>query len=203
MGQLYTMLAVILGWALNEMSFLVRSQREDRRAVGPVLKDLLETRHRLFKLDAIMKELGKQFQIPAQAQMQLKQFIHALVPEPPNSIERYEEAVTTLARAEPLLAFRLGNQPLIGRSMDLVRNLASSDQSASEFWVQVGEPELLRRIQPDIEELILDVARARGWRTWWYTRELLRKPVLSQDDMDSISDYLAKLKTAIEGGTKA
>jgi hypothetical protein len=193
-GALFPVLTLVLGWALNEMGSVLRLQREDRRAAGPVLTDLLEIRHRLVGLEAAMRRLGKEFQIPAQARVQLQQYIRALVPEPPRFVENYEEAVSTLARVDPVRAFRLRGKSLIGPFLAQVEAIAASDRAGSDFWSEVVEPKLLARAVPSLEELILDVARAHGWRTWWHARRHLRKPVLDRDFEEFVSDLVTEIK---------
>ncbi len=203
MNGIIPLLAVALGWLLNELSSLLRLRREDRRAAGPVLMDMLEIRHRLLIVDAYVKELGKQLQIPPQAQLQLRQHIQALFPESPTFIEKYEEAVSTLARVDPISAFRLRDQALIAPFLAWFRGLAASTKTDSEIWTAIFEPELLGRFKSNIEELVLDVARAHSWFTWWRVRKRLRQATLSEDDRRWISDFLGKLRKAGESGHQA
>ncbi len=202
MNRILPLLAVALGWLLNELSSLVRLRREDRRAAGPVLTDLLEIRHRLLTVDAYVKELGKQFQIPPQAQLQLRQHIQTLFPESHTFIEKYEEAVSTLARVDPIRAFRLRDQALIAPFLAWFRGLAASTETDSEIWIAIFEPEFLGRFKPHLEELILDVACAHGWVTWWRTRRRLREPTLSEADRKWIFDFMEKLRKTGEGAQR-
>lgn len=193
---LATVAAVIAGWALNEISQYIRVRREDRRTTGPVLAELFEIRHRLVALDAYMNELRARFQIPAQAEAQLKQCIQAFIPEPTSLVEGYEHAVSMIARADPFLAFRLRNQPLFHQVMNRFRDATASDQAASQLWSMVLEPKLVERFRPHLEELILDVAWVHGCRTWWRARQRLRREALSQSDKDWISELLSKAQEA-------
>jgi hypothetical protein len=67
MSVMLPLLAVAIGWLLNELSSLIRLRREDRRSAGPVLTDLLEIRHKLITLNEAvkeyLKELGKHGQL--------------------------------------------------------------------------------------------------------------------------------------------
>jgi len=200
--SLFPVLTLILGWTLNEVGSSLRLRREHRRSAGPLLTDLLEVRHDLIVLHAVTTELGKKFQIPPQAQLLVQQYIRALIPEPPKFLEKYEEAISTLARADPIRAFRLRGQPLIGPFLAQLRGLAASDEAASGFWISVVEPELLKMIRPHLDQLILDLARVHGWLTWWNTHAQLRKEVPSQSDKKWISDLLAKIKKAGETATQ-
>ena len=196
MDKIITLLAVALGWLLNELSTLLRLRREDRRAAGPVLTDLLEIRHRLVALDAVVAELGKRFEVPPQGRLLLQRFLQTLIPEAPKFVETYEAAVSTLARVDPIIAFRVRGQPWIAPLLARLRALAAFDQAGAEFWSAVVEPGVLTLLRPGLEELILDVARAHGWRTWWRVRRRLREPVLSRSDKERIFNFLAEIKKA-------
>jgi hypothetical protein len=191
---LQAVFSMAAGFALNEVSQLIRLRRKDRRAAGPVLSDLFEIRHKIIALDAWKREFTTHFPIPAQAQLQLQNFVLTLMPTPPNFVERYEEAVSTLALVDPILAFRLRGLPLIGPLLAQLRGLAALKQVDSEFWSRIGEPKMFATIIQPLEESILDVARAHGWRTWWQARSRLKRPTLSEGDRAQISDLLTKLK---------
>ncbi len=195
MSGIITLLAVALGWFLNELSTGLRHRREDRRAAGPVVMDLLEIRHRLIALNDVKENVFDKLQIPAQVQLYLKQYICTLLPDPPKFAERYEDAVSTLARVDPVQAFRLCGKSGIGPFIAQLSGLAASDQSSSEFWNMV-EPGVLMRFMPHLEELILDVARVHGWRPWWRARRRLNEAALDQDDKKFISDLLSKIKAS-------
>ena len=200
-GGLFPVLTLVLGWALNEVGSLARLRREDRRAAGPVLTDLLDIRHNLLAFDAYSKELAAHFPMSAQAQVQLQNLILALMPDPPNLVERYEQAVSTLARVDPIAAFRLRGQTTIGPALTQLRSLAASKQTDSEFWLGLVEPQMLALLMPHLEELILDVAWAHGWTTWWRAQRRLKKPHFSPSEMVWISELLAKVKTAAGAAT--
>lgn len=147
-----------------------------------------------------MKDLELLMQISAQVQLQLEQYVRAHFPDPPRFVEKYEEAVSTLARVQPIQAFRLRNQPLILPFLDELRGLAASELAGSEFWKKVVEPELARIYKPHLEELILDVAKAHGWRTWWHARRQLKKQISSERDEAQFAEYISMLKSAPPSG---
>lgn len=195
-GGLLPVFTLVLGWALNEAGSLVRLRREDRRAAGPVLADLLEIRHQLTALEAFRREVATHLPIPAQGLLQLQNFILGFVPATSGMAERYEEAVSTLAHVDPITAFRLRGKTTIGPLLSQLRGLAAAKQAESEFWLKVVEPEMLGAVKPALEALILEVARTHGWTTWWRTRKRLKEPELSEDEKAWVSQFMAKLKVA-------
>src|SRR5579862_3802668 len=167
MRVILPLFAVALGWLLNELSSLIRLRREDRRTAGPVLTDLLEIRHRLVTLNEAIKEylqeLGKHVQLSPQARVQVQQYLQNLLqtsfPQSPDFVEQYEQAVSTLARVDPIRAFRLRSQPFVAPFLNWLQNLATSTETDAQIWSTVFEPEFLGKFRPQMEELILDVAR--------------------------------------------
>ena len=63
------------------------------------------------------------------------------------------------------------------------------------------EPKLLARAVPNLEELILDIARAHGLRTWWHARQHLRKPVLDGDFDEFVSEVVTEIKKKASGSS--
>jgi hypothetical protein len=206
-GALEAYLLVLGGWLLNELSSLIRLRREDRRLAGPVLTDLLEIRHRITTVNEMTKEyvneVGKHVEIPPQVRLQLQQYFQIQFPQPPQFLEKYEEAVSTLARVDPIRAFRLRDQLLIAPMLTQLQGLASATRTDTAIWISILEPELLGKFKAHIEELILDVARAHGWLAWWRSRRILRKPILSEADKNWISTIVDKAKKASEDAQKA
>lgn len=192
--NLFPAITLILGWALSELGSLLRLRHEDRRAAGPVLSDLFEIRQTIVALDAWKKEFATHFPIPAQAQLQLQNIVLTLMPTSPNLAERFEEAVSTLALMDPILAFRLRGLPSIGPLPAQLRGLAALKQVDSEFWCGIGEPKMFAILIQPLEESILEVAKAHGWRTWWQARRPLKRPTQSEAERAQISDLFTKPK---------
>jgi hypothetical protein len=196
LGGLIPVLALVLGWALNEFSSSLRIRREDRRAAGPLLTDLLEMRHRLFGLDAAIAELRAHLPIPPEAEPFLKQLILQLIPEAPKYEERFEDAVREVARGNPILAFRLRGQPFVLPMLSQLRGIAAPDQAASLVWHRIVEPGFLDLLKPNLEDLILEVAKAHGWWTWFRAWRRLKTPLeLTPSEKDRVSAFVAILRT--------
>jgi hypothetical protein len=196
--RLFPVLALVLGWALNEMGASLRLRREDRRAFGPLLTDLLEMRHRLFGLDTALALLRPRLPVPPEALPLLRQLVQKLVPEAPRYRERFEDAVAQVARVNPILAFRLRGQPLALRVLSELRGIAGVDPAASLVWHRIVEPGFLDLLKANLEELILEVARAHGWWTWFRAWRRLKKPMeLPRGEKERISAFVAAMKTGM------
>jgi hypothetical protein len=196
-GSIFPVLTLILGWALNEVGSSLRLRREDRRAAGPLLADLLMLRHQLFALENVVAHLRSHVQFPAQVELWLKQYICQAGPEPSKFAEKFEEAVTQIARADPILAFRLRGQPFLGQVLPQWRAIIMADETASKIWQGTVEPGFLKLVKPHLEQLILDVAWVHGWWAWFRTRRRLKRPLeFAQAEKDGISAYLAALQAA-------
>jgi hypothetical protein len=58
------MLAVVVGWLLHELSDKIKLNREDKRAAGKVLAELLDLRHSIRGLPVVLAEVRKRTTIP-------------------------------------------------------------------------------------------------------------------------------------------
>jgi len=59
----FPVLSLILGWLLNELGQLFRLRREERKAFGRAIADLLEIRHELKAFSVVFGEIKKRFPV--------------------------------------------------------------------------------------------------------------------------------------------
>jgi hypothetical protein len=163
---------VAAGWALNEVSQLFRVRREDRKAVGRALADLLEIRHRLIMVPKAVEELSKRFPIPEQGQVFIGHALATLMPTEALT-KRYEESVSLVAGVDPLLGFRLQSQDLVSPLISQMRAAALNSGSAAAW--QKFERWFLEQLVPELDKTVLDVAWLHGIVTWFRTRRRLNR----------------------------
>jgi len=167
------LVGVIIGWFLKEVSQMVRLHREDRRAIGQVLTDLMEIRYRLLGIEKISDEI-KRFKISVQEQLLLKSFIDNILSNLQDLNKRYEKRVNTIASADPLLGFQLRSKDLLNPYISQIRSIASMSEDSATIWNQI-EVQLIESAEPEFERLILKLSWLHSWRTWLYTRRYLRR----------------------------
>jgi len=73
------LVSVAVGWFLHELSDTIKVRREDRRAVGNVLAELLEIRHQWRSLPACIAEVKRLFALPAEADVIIRTTIDQML----------------------------------------------------------------------------------------------------------------------------
>ena len=96
--------SVLAGWLLHEFSDLFKLQREDRRAVGRVLAELLEVRTRLLDIPRIVEEIRRKVPIAPDDEVMFRQALDSLLPGVEQPQARYNETIDGMAGRLPLLA---------------------------------------------------------------------------------------------------
>lgn len=138
---LITILGVVIGWLLNELSFLIRLRIKDRRKLKKVLFNLLNIYFYLNKLkikmgpqvDILFNHLKKLLQEPSHPDLiefvkstfikNANEILNEYVHEKINSIKNnYESSLKDLSEVNPFLAYRLSDKLDI---YDLLGNLES------------------------------------------------------------------------------
>jgi len=118
-----SLLGVILGWFLNEVSYLIRFKREDRKNLKKVLSNLLSIFHIIYAIhvytyiaaekvyERLPKELkGEQIEsfFKLMSQKYNKYFMQQIIQANTREIqERYRSSVNSLTGIDPLGAYRL------------------------------------------------------------------------------------------------
>lgn len=190
--------AVIVGWSLNELSFHLRVRLEDRRSIGRALSELMEIRHELIALPKIMEVVRTKIPIPSEAGPQIRQALESLLPYSEGLEKRYDAAVTSVSGAFPMLAFELRSKDALRPFLARMRVLLQSDAEAQLFWSKM-EDRIVRHLTPALDRLILRLARRRGLRTWWDARSRLRGVFDMPNDFDDFfSEIAAKMQEAAQ-----
>ncbi len=182
-------LGVAIGWSLNELSQLWRARREDRKAIGKALSDLMLIRHRLLWIPKAVEEISKHLPIPEPVQVLMGHVFSSWIPVDALT-KRYEEAVTVVSGIDPLLGFRLRSQDLVSSLTGQLRAMALNDPGSVSAWPKF-ERWFLEQIVPELDKMVLDVAWSFSWLTWFKTRRKLRKtPELPPGALESLISTL-------------
>src|SRR5437660_7606482 len=134
---LRTLLSVALGWLLAEAGLWLRTRREDRRAIGRALANLLLIRERLYMIRIMTQKLQTIVATDAHEILKMQHFLDTFLPDSPGLKEQYEDALKTLSGSRPLLAESLYKQV----SLDAIRNVRQlflRDRSAAEFLSKIA-----------------------------------------------------------------
>ena len=171
-----TLVGVIVGWFLKEISQMLQLRREDHRLIGCVLADLMEIRYRLLSVKKISDEVIERFKIPLQDQLLPKNLLDSILPGLEDMNKRYEKSVSAIASADPLLGFQLRYKALFAPYISQIRSIAAMNENSAIVWSQI-ETQLVELAKPEFDKLILKLSRLHGLGTWFYVRRHIRKPL--------------------------
>jgi hypothetical protein len=174
---------VALGWGLNQGGQWLIFRRDERKAIGRALADLLEIRHRLLAIPKAVEAMSAKLGMPTGAQAPMKVAFGVLFPSDQGLTKRYEEAVNLVAGTNPILAYRLRSQDLIGPFLHQIRALALQDGPQSVTMFATVEDHLYRQLTPHLERLIRELAKQHGWRTWRETSRRLTEPFEAPEEL--------------------
>jgi hypothetical protein len=171
------LLGVILGFGLNEVSYLIRTRREDLRTISKTLAELLEVRHLLRILPLAVATLKKVIPGPISApdEVMLRHVLWTFIPNTEGIQKRYEEAVSAVAAFVPLLAYELRSKDAVGPILGRLRSMVPNEPGAAPMWLQF-EDEIVKFSLPKLEELLLQLAKLHGRKTAKEVEALLKRP---------------------------
>jgi hypothetical protein len=196
-----TLLGLILGFSLNEVSYLMRTRREDRRTISKTLAELLDVRHLLKYLPLTVEALKKALPGPIAAhdEVMLRHVLWTLIPNTEGMQKRYEDAVSAVSAFLPVLAFDLRSKDMIGPLLGRLRGTIPIEPNAAPFWLKM-EDEVVRFAIPKLEESIQELANLHRRKTAKEVRTLLKKPF---EPPQELTQFLTETFTAMAAAAQA
>jgi hypothetical protein len=184
------LVAGLFGWLFNETSNVIRLRREERRAIGRALSDLIIIRRHVLAAKKVAKTIRGLTKFSSQEHLYFQIAIDQLFPNDEGLQNRYEESIKVVMGIKPLLGFELAQQrtliPMLGR----LKQISAMSEEASEAWSGLAE-----HIEDttNLDELINTLAWYHGWRTWLKVKQHLRTPLM--DLPESLMDAMKGLST--------
>lgn len=177
------LIGVAVGWILNQLGQWFVFRREERKAIGKALADLLDIRHRLLGMAKAVDALSHRFGIPVEAKPMIRTVFEQFFPPDADLGKRYNESVGLVSASNPVLGFRLRSQDMVSPMLSQLRAAAVSNGPEGGLFFAKLETELMRHVEPHFEQLIKLLARQHGWLTWWTVRGLLAKPLSVPEEL--------------------
>ena len=197
---LITILGVVIGWLLNELSFLIRLRIKDRRKLKKVLFNLLNVYFYLSRLnigpqvDTLFNHLKKLLQEPLDPD--LMEFLKSIIiknaeeilnertREKINSIKNnYENSLKDLSEVNPFLAYRLSDKLDIYYLLDNLESWfkkISSDLNLPNLEIEQNlldafQNKILKEYLDNLEAEIKKLSLSIGFLCWIKIISQLRK----------------------------
>ena len=163
-----TLVGTLFGFALNELSYVMRTRREDRRLLGRALNELLEIRHQSKMVPTLMETLRALIPaaVPATVDFELRKALREMTSNLVGDLQkRYAETVSAISGAFPVLAYELRSKDVLMPLLKMVAPFVpANDATAIEAFIKMEE-EVTRVSVPVIEDLIRRVASMCGKKT--------------------------------------
>jgi hypothetical protein len=168
------LVGVVVGWVLNEFSHVFRLRREERRAIGRVLSDLIGIRRHLLAVKVMAEQIGKHGNFSAQEQVYFQWIIDSFMPELEDFHNKYQESVKIVSGIRPVLGFWLGLQDQSRPVIRRIREVMAINEQASTKWLELS-PHLTDT--ESLDGIIVKLARLHGWRTLYNVKNHLKEPL--------------------------
>lgn len=192
--HIFPIITLLLGWFLNSFAPIFQERRDNRKALGKAIADLLEIRYDLYARQIAMGELKKIGSLTPNDERVVWGMLSKALPQPPDLSKRYDEAVTLIAGSEPLLGFQLRSKDYISKIGSILTQIETqAGQSIS--MISEMEAQMYRAAIPHINEVVADLSRRHGLFTGFQTRRFLKKEVTMPQEAE---DLMSSLKVEIE-----
>ncbi|GAB5418851.1 MAG: hypothetical protein Crog4KO_01680 [Crocinitomicaceae bacterium] len=201
-GFLFSIIGIVSGWGLNQLSQWFRVRKDDKRKVKRVLFNLLETyflfqrsdtdKYFNYYKETVLSKVPGGFQSEVKAQLESAIDLN-LVPNlvTPELIEEsktvrvsYEESVNSLSEIDPILAYYLsGRTNVLERFEKLgswLESMSSEEENEEEFnqgvnmVLNIAKPDLIAESLDDLRADVLKVARKINPIVWLKARKALK-----------------------------
>lgn len=189
-------IGILLGWLLNEASQLVKLRREDKRQLGKVITELLEIYHATNVLKQVSTLMKKEFDLPKDMHLQVNHFLGSVILNLANRQKQYEDAVNSIALADPVLAFKLRSQDQAMPFFHHMRNVMLGDPKVTTEmteWVQLFGDKFNEMLTGKINRQILGLSRKHGWGTWLRARKFLNRTDEIPADLTGLINELKRI----------
>jgi hypothetical protein len=189
---LIPVIAVVVGWVLHELSDKIKLNREDKRAAGKVLAELLDLRHSIRGIPVVLAELRKRTNMPPEAEPAVRTFFSSMISQATAGLsERYNAAIDLLAGPLPLLAYQLRSKDRLHPVLDQLRAIMANDPKAPVLFAAI-EDKMRSEVLTRMDALVFELAWMHGWRTWLRVRWNSRKPDEAAKEVGEFLDSMLK-----------
>lgn len=190
-------IGILIGWFLSEYAQKLKMKREDRRALGKAISDLLEV-YDIAAQIRVAERILQAIKAPSPSTLKLvKDRLDVLS----NIYKRYEETLNILAASNPILAFRLRSK--IG-SVTAIYEMRKEHEST---WDEAAQNDELKQFLLSIDDLhqslkteelkraLLSISREHGLVTKYRVKKAMK-------EIDSLETTIPDLsKQLVEGLT--
>jgi hypothetical protein len=182
--QFLPLLGVLVGAAITGFAAMWKARVERKKVIARALSDLLEVRHQIVSVEAVIRELRKRVDLPDEAIVALRALARNVLPLEKDLHGRYSEAVSVLASIDPLLAFEMRSKDKAPKLFELTAVSATSGMSTNEL--SSLESTLQSVVGSSIDEAVIELANHHSWSTKRRVRALVSRGVEPPEELFSL-----------------
>lgn len=171
-GFAFSLVGILAGWLLNEMSKRFQLSRERCAIIGRALSSLLALHHRVRVIESNTEYLTQQLALPEAGRKAFKLSFEYVLPQGDEFVKRYEEAIDQLAEIDPVTAFELRSKAVIPRLLSGISTMETMKGISAEEVATI-EKMMKATLLPALEKAIIKLARSHGRITKWRVEVLL------------------------------
>lgn len=163
-GFAFSLLGILAGWLLNEMSKRFQISRERKGHIGRALSNLLELHHQIRAVENTIQHLMLHFGLPDDAEHYLRPLLQQMIPQDDECVAQFSNAIEQLSESDPLTAFVLRNKGQIPHILATLRSMVTV-HGVSDKEMEFIQKQLREILIPTLETAIRELAQLHGAST--------------------------------------
>lgn len=184
------LLGVVVGGLLTGAGAHYKVRAEKKRVVAAALSDLLEARHRIVAVEAVIEEIRRRAEIGPEQMAFIRNLIDAQLPTGEFE-ERYDRAVTLLCTVDPVLGHSVRSKQALPSLLGSLRGQAATG-GVDLVRFESFERSLLAAALPSINASLRSLAWAHSFTTWLKVRRLIGRPGAMPEAVRQFVDKIAE-----------
>jgi hypothetical protein len=189
---IFPIIALVIGWLLNELSRYFIFRYEMHGAIGKTLLNLLTTRNKMKNIQYYSNYLINTLNLPI-SNSEMRMFYRKLFPSNDELYQNMKESITTIASTDPVLALTLRDN-IIGtvffdKALSMVEGNEKEDQLFVNFISNLEDKTI-----PLLDSSILQLARKHGIYTFFHIKHHLKEELKVVPEMENmLKDFKKQL----------
>lgn len=194
---IFPVIALIIGWSLNELSRYFGFRQQRHGALGQTLSQLLVIRAHMCNIKLLTDLMAKDFKMPLSSIPELKRLYSELMPYSGEEVDKkIRDATAVIASFDPLLASMLSTNisasDVFTKLSYKIEGKGESDELFIDYLLNLENIML-----PLLDEATLILAKKHGLLTYFRVKRLMNKGQYIPEDiinrMQEFKDNLDEL----------
>ena len=180
---IFPVIALIIGWSLNELSRYFGFRQQRHGALGQTLSQLLVIRMHMINIKLFTDILTGDFKMPLSSIPEFKRLYSELIPYSGEEVDqKMRDAIAVIASYDPILASVLSTNIGVSNIFTKLSYKIEGKGESDELFIDYLSS-LENKMMPLLDEATLTLARKHGLLTYIRVRLLIRKGQYIPEDI--------------------